>query len=62
MKSSWEYLNHNPVILSGKPAHGGVALLWKDFVNDFVTPLEEIDSDRILVSVASLATMTHYLF
>ena len=31
-----------------KPAHGGVALFWKNFINDFVTPLEEIDSDRIV--------------
>ena len=32
----------------GKPAHGGVALFWKNSINDFVTPLEEIDSDRIV--------------
>ena len=38
----------NPAILSGKPAHGGVALFWKNSINDFVTPLEEIDSDRIV--------------
>ena len=38
----------NPAILSGKPAHGGVALFWKNSINDFVTLLEEIDSDRIV--------------
>ena len=38
----------NPTILSGKPAHGGVALFWKNSINDFVAPLEEIDSDRIV--------------
>ena len=38
----------NPAILSGKPAYGGVALFWKNSINDFVTPLEEIDSDRIV--------------
>ena len=38
----------NPAILPGKPAHRGVALFWKNSINDFVTPLEEIDSDRIV--------------
>ena len=38
----------NPAILSGKPAHGGVALLWKTCFNDLVIPLENIDSDRIV--------------
>ena len=38
----------NPPILSGKPAHGGVALFWKISVDDLVTPLENIDSDRIV--------------
>ena len=38
----------NPAILSGKPAHRGVALFWKNSINNFVTPLEEIDSDRIV--------------
>ena len=38
----------NPAILSGKPAHGGVALFWKNSINDFVTPFEEIGSDRIV--------------
>ena len=38
----------NPAILLRKPAHGGVALFWENSINDFVTPLEEIDSDRIV--------------
>ena len=38
----------NPSILSGKPAHGGAALLWKTCFNDLVKPLENIDSDRII--------------
>ena len=37
----------NPHILSGSIAHGGVALLWKRTIDDFVTPLENIESDRI---------------
>ena len=35
-------------ILSGNIAHGGVALLWKCTIDDFVTPLENIESDRIV--------------
>ena len=35
-------------ILSGSIAHEGVALLWKRTIDDFVTPLENIDSDRIV--------------
>ena len=38
----------NPRILSGDNAHGGVALLWKCSINDWVTPLEDIISDRIV--------------
>ena len=38
----------NPHILSGNIAHGGVALLWKRTTDDFVTPLENIESDRIV--------------
>ena len=29
-------------------AHGGVALLWKYSINDFVTPIKSIQSDRIV--------------
>ena len=38
----------NPPILSGQQAYGGVALFWKNTINDFVTPLAHIDSDRIV--------------
>ena len=38
----------NPPTLSGKPAHGGVALFWKISVDDLVTPFENIDSDHII--------------
>ena len=38
----------NPSILSGKAAHGGVALFWKNCIKDMVTPLENIDSDHIV--------------
>ena len=38
--------NHH--ILSGNIAHGGVALLWKSTTDNFVTPLENIESDSIL--------------
>ena len=42
------YIIINPAFLSGQPPHGGVALFWKNSINDFVTPSEEIDSDRIV--------------
>ena len=38
----------NPRIISGEKAHGGVALLWKYSINDFVTPIKSIQSDRIV--------------
>ena len=38
----------NPHILSGSIAHGGVPLLWKRTTDDFVTPLENIEPDRIV--------------
>ena len=38
----------NPHIISGKKAHGGVALLWKYSINDFVTPIKSIQSDHIV--------------
>ena len=28
--------------------HGGIALLWKHTIDDFVTPLENIESDCIV--------------
>ena len=38
----------NPAVVSGEIAHGGVALLWKYATDDFITPLETTDSDRIV--------------
>ena len=38
----------NPCIASGQRAHGGVALLWRYSIDDFVSPIENIDSDRIV--------------
>ena len=35
-------------ILSGKPAHGRVALLWKVAIDDYISPLDIIKSDRIV--------------
>ena len=40
--------NENPPILSGKVGHGGIALLWKISLDNYVSPLEDIDSDRIV--------------
>ena len=38
----------NPPIFSGKAAHGGVALLWKVAIDDYISPLDNIKSDRIV--------------
>ena len=40
--------DENPNILSANIAHGGIALLWKRTIDDFVTPLENIESDRVV--------------
>ena len=63
MKNNWEYStlqptvltiimlsvqSDNPRIISGEQAHGGVALPWKYPINDFVTPIKSIQSDRIV--------------
>ena len=40
--------NDNPHLLSGKNAHGDVALLWKHTFDNFITPLKNINSDRIV--------------
>ena len=47
-KSTAVSAEDNPSILSGKAAHGGIALFWKSCIKDMVTPLENIDSDRIV--------------
>ena len=38
----------NPPILFGEKGHGGVALLWNLSLDDFITPLSKIESDRIV--------------
>ena len=38
----------NPHILSKNVAQGGIALLWKCTIDDFITPLENIKSERIV--------------
>ena len=38
----------NPPILSGKAAHGGVVLLWKVAIDDYVSLLHNIKSDHIV--------------
>ena len=38
----------NPPVLSGNLAHGGVALLWKCTLDDYIFPWEKICSDRIV--------------
>ena len=47
-KSTAVSADDNPHILSGNIAHGGVALLWKCMIGDFVTPLENSELDRII--------------
>ena len=38
----------NPHILIGELAHGGVALLWKYALYDFICPIDNIESDCIV--------------
>ena len=38
----------SPPILSGKAAHGGVALLWTVAIDDCMSPLHNIKSDPIV--------------
>ena len=40
--------NDNPAILSGERAHGGVALIWNHTIDNFITPIDTIKSDRIV--------------
>ena len=40
--------NDNPPLLSGKPAHGGVALFRKRSFDSFISSLKNINSDRIV--------------
>ena len=47
--SSYNYhavsANDNPPILSVERAHGGVTLIWNNPIDNFVTPLDTINSD-----------------
>ena len=38
----------NPPILSGQIAHGDVALVWRNGLNDFIKPVKGIDHDGIV--------------
>ena len=38
----------NLPLLSGQNAHGGVALFWKHAFDDYITPVTNIHSDRIV--------------
>ena len=40
--------NENAPILSGKVVHGGIALLWKISLDNYVSPLDNIDPDHIM--------------
>ena len=50
--SSYNYhavsANDNPANLSGERAHGGVALIWNHTIDNFITPMDTIESDRIV--------------
>ena len=41
-------VSDNPPLLSGQNAHGGVVLFWKHVFDDHITPLTNIQSDRIV--------------
>ena len=50
--SSYNYhavsANDNLPVLSGERAHGGVALIWNNAIDNFVTPLDITEFDRIV--------------
>ena len=53
LKSSTDYTiavsaSDNPPLLSGQNAHGGIALFWKHAFDGYITPLTNIQSDRIV--------------
>ena len=52
----------SPDVVSGEIAHGGVALLWKYAINDFITPLETINSDCIVGLNATSRITVLYLY
>ena len=39
----------NPPILSGQIADGGVALVWRNTLNDFIKPVKRINHESIVV-------------
>ena len=69
--SSYNYhavsANDNPAILSGERAHRGVALIWNHAIDNFITPIDTIESDRIVgikyefVNCRPLFILTVYL-
>ena len=52
----------NPYIASGQRAHGGVALLWKYSVDDFVTLLKTLILTTLSALNVNLTVKSHYLF
>ena len=40
----------NPPIPSGQTAHGGVALVWRNRLNEFIKPVKGIDHDGIVAN------------
>ena len=51
-ESSYNYhavsANDNPPILSSERVHRGVALIWNNAIDNFITALDTIDSDQIV--------------
>ena len=52
----------NHPVLSGNLVHGSVVLLWKRTLDDYISPLENISSDRIVEFNAIFSTRACYLF
>ena len=50
----------NPPILSGIAAHGGVALLWKVAIDDYIPPLDNIKSDHITSEFNVISLFMNY--
>ena len=63
--SSYNYhavsANDNPPILSSERVHGNVALIWNDAIDNFDTPLDTIDSDRIVQATTHLKNLKNAL-
>ena len=45
---NYHAVNDNPAILSGEREHGSVALIWNHTIDNFITPIDTIESDRIV--------------